>query len=153
MIKYCYEKWEQNQDELRQAIVNNSQEIKHCEYEFLVRLVVDHILNVGKDWYTWDSKHISVIDNGDYQGTLIFLIPLDTYQPSCDQYLMTYSWYGSCSGCDSLMNVQMDMSWDDAPLTEQNITDIMSLCKDLVVNMVKPYAGFGDEDEFEVVEF
>ena len=155
MIKYCYEKWAQNQDNLRQAIVDNAQEIKNCDYKFLVQLVVDHILNQSDNYCyaEWDSKNISVIDNGDYQGTLMFLIPLDTCQPSCDQYLMTYSWYGSCSGCDSLMNIQTDIPWDDAPLTEQNISDIMSLCKDLVANMVKPYAGFGDEDKFEVVEF
>lgn len=154
MIKYCYDKWAQNQEELRQAIIYNAREIKHCDYKFLVQLVVDHVLNVGKGYRTWDSKNITVIDNGDYQGTLMFLIPSDSYQPSCDQYLMTYSWYGSCSGCDSLMAAQMDMPWDDeAPLTERNISDIMSLCKDLVANMVKPYSGYGDADDFDVVEF
>lgn len=153
MIKYCYEKWNKNQNNLRQAIECNANEIKECDYHYLVKLVVDNILNDGTDYYgEWSTDKITVIDNGDYQGTLLFLIPRDTYQPSCDKYLMTYSYYGSCSGCDTLLNIQSEMPWEDGQLTKQNISDIMVLCKDLVMNMIKPYKGYSDDNNFEVVE-
>jgi hypothetical protein len=48
---------------------------------------------------------MTVIDDGDYQGTQIFIIPTDTYQPSVKDYVMTDTYYGSCSGCDTLQAI------------------------------------------------
>lgn len=47
-----------------------------------------------------DIDRIHRIDDGDYQGTLVFVIGADGYQPST--YWYTDVSYGSCSGCDAL---------------------------------------------------
>ena len=86
--------------------------------------------------YVLDCENMSVIDNGDYQGTLLFLIPFDTYQPCEGDYLMTYVGYGSCGGCDSLLSIT-ECSWH-AP-NEEEIKELMALCKDIVTNTIKPY--------------
>ena len=150
MIKFCKEKWDKNKDKLEEALKCN-RKLNDCDYSYLLELVVKYILNDEDNEYsdTWDSEKINVIDNGDYQGTLLFLIPAKTYQPSEYEYLMTYVNYGSCSGCDTLRGIQ---SWDDEPPTEQQLKDYMTLCRDLVVRMIKPYnSGWMNEEIFETV--
>lgn len=143
MIKYCLDCWNKNQQSLREQLEKDAS-LNSCEYEYLVKLVTRYIL--GKEW---DAENITVVDNGDYQGTLLFLIPRDTYQPSEDEYLMTYVGYGSCSGCDTLQAIQEH--GENIPTPEQ-LKDFMSLCKDLVTNMIKPYnTGWRATSDFEPV--
>lgn len=47
-----------------------------------------------------DPTRIHKIDDGDYQGTLLFVVAASGYQP--DTYWTTRVYYGSCSGCDAL---------------------------------------------------
>jgi hypothetical protein len=80
---------------------------------------------------------------------LLFLIPTKVYQPAEYEYLMTFVSYGSCSGCDTLLSIQTF----DEELTENMLKDYMSLCKDLVCNIIKPYnCGWRNESVFETVE-
>lgn len=154
MLKYCLTKWDQNKKLLEERLKNDST-LNSYYYDDLVKLVVDYILNDGgptSETYKpkWDCDHITVIDNGKYQGTLLFLIPLKTYQPSEDEYLMTYVGYGSCSGCDTLQAIQ---GWSEKVLTEKQVKDFMILCKDLLTNMIKPYNyGWRFDKDFEEVE-
>jgi len=60
---------------------------------------------------TPDFEKISTIDDGDWQGTLLFLIPEYTYQPS--DYYYTKVYYGSCSGCDTLQNIYYNSEEED----------------------------------------
>lgn len=126
-----------------------------CEYEYLVRLVVKHILNgdidESSEYGQWDDTKITIVDNGDYQGTLLFIIPQKTYQPQEFEYLMTYVDYGSCSGCDTLQSIQ---SFSGDKPTDSQLKDYMTLCKDLVCNMVKPFkSGWrNSEGEFDEVK-
>ena len=46
-----------------------------------------------------DYERITIIDHGDYQGTLLFIVGEVGYQPS--KYWATTVSYGSCSGCDT----------------------------------------------------
>ena len=85
----------------------------------------------------WSSKTITQVDNGDYQGTLLFLIPRNTYQPAEYDYLITYVGYGSCSGCDTLLDIQSFK--DGAYLNKQQIKAFMTLSKDIVMNMRRLY--------------
>ena len=149
MLKYCYEKWDKNKSileaELRKADLTSQ------SYKSLLELVVRCILNDGQEesYDRWDSKNITEIDNGDYQGTLLFLIPKHTYQPSEYEYLMTYIGYGSCSCCDYLQRIE---PWDNKDVTDETIKNFMSLCKDFVTNMIKPYnRGWRQDDNFEHV--
>jgi hypothetical protein len=47
-----------------------------------------------------DPTRIHLIDDGDYQGMLVFVVAAVGYQPST--YWVTRISYGSCSGCDAL---------------------------------------------------
>ena len=64
---------------------------------------------------------------------------------------MTYVDYGSCSGCDTLQSIQ---SFSGDKPTDSQLKDYMTLCKDLVCNMVKPFkSGWrNSEGEFDEVE-
>lgn len=158
LIKYCYDKWNKNCDKLEKVIRGNQKKLKNCEYDYLVKLIVYNILNEDIDEYSadkWDGENIITIDNGDYQGTLLFLIPQDVYQPNEAKYLMTYVNYGSCSVCDTLMNIQMDVPYADEneTMSEQTVKDFMALCRDLVCHIIKPYnIGWRESEEFEPVK-
>lgn len=151
MIKYCIEKWDKNRKKLEDALREDTT-LNSCNYGYLVKLIVENILNDETNDYgdTWDSENITTVDNGDYQGTLLFLIPTDTYQPSEYDYLMTYVGYGSCCVCDILQAIQ---DWDNVKPTEQQLKDYMTLCKDLVCNMIKPYnTGWRADECFEPIQ-
>lgn len=147
MLKYCLKKWDENKNNLEKQLRTDTT-LNTCEYVDLVKLLVTHVLNQGENYdLKWSVKRITVVDNGDYQGTQLFLIPLDTYQPTEDEYLLTFVNYGSCSGCDTLQAIQ---NWDEKLLTEKQVKDFMSLCKDLLTNMIKPYNyGWRFKEEFE----
>ena len=108
MLKVLVEKWDKNKDKLKEALsdVINAD----IDYEDLVRLTFSTIYNDGDESIEYpytelNCNAITKIDDGDYQGTLLFLIPFKTYQPSEYEYLMTYVGYGSCSGCDTLLAI------------------------------------------------
>lgn len=72
----------------------------HPTYEVLLTKALE--LAVGDDppWRGPDPTRIHKIDDGDYQGTLVFVIGATGYQPF--DYWYTRVYYGSCSGCDAL---------------------------------------------------
>ena len=97
----------------------------------------------------WDTQNISVIDNGDYQGTLLFMIPAASYQPSECEYLLTFAGYGSCSGCDSLLSL---VEFADE-MTDEIAKGILTLCKHIIENIVKPYNyGWRNIEDYEIAE-
>lgn len=149
MIKFCLEQWIKNKQRLEEAI-RNSTNLNDCDYKHLVELIIEYVLN--EEYETFDKEGITVIDNGGYCGTLLFLIPSETYEPSEDDYLMTFVNYGSCSGCDTLLSIQRYN--DDGKLDEAQVRDFMTLCKDLITNMIKPYnTGWRHKEKFETVNF
>ena len=158
MIKYCIEKWDKNKDLLRSSLNNNEllnhvlnknddDPLEYLEYKDLVKLTVMFILN---DENEWNVNKIKEIDDGDYQGTLLYLIPEDTYQPNSSEYLMTFVEYGSCSACDTLQTIQCYL---DIRSRDKSIDDLMNLCKDLICNMIKPYnIGWRYDERFNVIK-
>ena len=183
MIQYCLEKWDKNCKNL-ENIIRQDALINECEYDYLVNLVVIHILNDGEDIskksdmdifdllktreadnkYLWDNGKISMINDGTWQGTLLFLIPRNEGggYPAEYDYLMTYVDYGSCSGCDTLQGIQLQAldyfyqknrdNTSQCPI-ERQVKEYMMLCKDIVSNMIRPYNhGWRNEERFEQVE-
>ena len=148
MLKYCYEKWDKNKDKLEAAL--RKTDISRVEYRDILVLTVENILNDEENPdYCWDTRSITEINDGDYQGTLLYLIPQKTYQPSEHEYLMTYIGYGSCTCCDLLQSIQPDSNEE---ITDDDIAEFMALCKDFVTNMIKPYNhGWRNKEEFEHV--
>ncbi len=97
-----------------QSIVNNFTNRKHeladkwskdepDSYFDIVKGVVELITD---DEVPLDPERIHTIDDGDYQGTLLYVIAAKGYQPST--YWAVYVGYGSCSGCDTLQSIQYD---------------------------------------------
>lgn len=126
MLKYCINKWDENRGNLKKAI----QELDgYINYTELMKLVVKHIF--GDEW---DEEEITVIDNGDYQGTIIFAFHRKTYQPYASQYLMTYISYGSCSLCDAL-----EAAFFENETEEETVLDLMRICLNLIQNMRHPF--------------
>lgn len=93
------------------------------DYTDIVRLVVETI-NPGADYGLPDADRIHRIDDGDYQGTLVFVIAEVGYQPN--DYWYVRVGYGSCSGCDTLQAISE--SWDDEkPLTDSEVEGYWTL--------------------------
>ena len=155
MLKVLVEKWDKNKERLKEAlsdVINSG-----IDYEDLVRLTFSTIYNDGDESIEYphnelDCDEITKIDNGDYQGTLLFLIPFETYQPSECEYLMTYVGYGSCSGCDTLLAIT-DYNNRSEKFSESQVNDLLTLCKDILTNTIKPYNyGWRENDNFKPIE-
>lgn len=153
MIKYALKKWDDNKDVLRNAIKQTEKD-KRCtwDYKEIVKLVCRYIFNenVSREEPMINVDGITMIDNGYYQGTLLFMLPFDAYQPAEYEYLMTYVGYGSCSGCDTLQCIQVA---DEDDETEKEMVDsYLGICKDLVSNTIRPYnTGWRNDMIFEPV--
>lgn len=121
MIKNLVKSWENHKHELEMDILANEKEYRHAEYDNLVEKLVHFIFNTEEmlgdaNWYEYDMNHDNTIDDGDYQGTRIFFVNRDSYQPSETDYIVTFVNYGSCSACDTLQGAQscdLEMMKDD----------------------------------------
>jgi hypothetical protein len=157
MNKYCIDKWDKNKDKLKEAI-ENSDNHKSWDYINLVKLVIENILNNGADEYDrWNTKEIVEIDQGDYQGTKLFIFHRCDYQPSCSDYMITKASYGSCTVCDTLQSIQWgDYDYEDLNKTptESQVKDYMTLCLHLIQHMRSPYwsnAYWIDRDDLKEI--
>jgi hypothetical protein len=154
MLKFCVEQWDKNKKKLEKHITENLWMWNEFEYKEVVEKVVEYIFNDDESDYSdaYDSENITQIDNGDYQGTLLYIIPRKTYQPSEDEYLMTFVGYGSCSGCDTLQSVQ-DVNEEDEKSKEGFVKDMMFLCLHIIQNTIKPYNySYLKDDKYNEVE-
>lgn len=149
MLKIIKEQWDKNRDLLRAAL-EEGEEFNECNYKDLVELSFEKIFNTDIDPnYELNLKRITEVDDGDYQGTLLYVIPFNTYQPNEGEYLMTYVDYGSCSCCDTLQAIQYGYH---EKLTEVQVRDFMTLCKDILTNTVKPFnSGWRNDEMFDKV--
>ena len=146
MLKIIRDKWDRNKDKLQETLIKGNT-FNECSYIDLVKLSFKIIFNSDGEGDQLDIKKITEIDDGDYQGTLLYLIPFETYQPSEYEYLMTHVSYGSCSGCDTLQSIQ---DYGKKFLTDQQVSDFMTLCKDILTNTIKPYnSGWRENPDYE----
>lgn len=87
------------------------------EYIHIVRAAINAITDTDEGGWnpTPDPVRINEIDDGNYQGTLVYVIGETGYQPSRYWYVRVS--YGSCSGCDTLARINGWGYWgdDDAP--------------------------------------
>lgn len=98
------------------------------DYKDIVKQVIS-ILNTDDYDEPPDPERIHEIDDGDYQGTLLYVIAAAGYQPS-DYWYVKVS-YGSCSGCDSLKRINELSDLDKKP-TKQQTEDYMTLALHIV---------------------
>ena len=146
MVKRFVYAWDRNKDKLEEFIKTHKQE-EYDSYEELVKLLFNVVINPGcKEFkYPWcegfKTDDILEIDNGDYQGSLIYILHIDTYQPSVCEYVYTSVEYGSCCVCDTLQGIESRGNYSDELPNEQQVKDYMELCLDLLQNchMMKEY--------------
>lgn len=130
MIKKFCLAWEKNKDKLEEHLRTTPQG-EYPDYGHLVKLIFDIVINPERNFGKYDTENIVEIDDGDYQGALIFILHPITYQPYVSDYVYTSVYYGSCSHCDTLLSIN-DYS-NDLPSDEQ-VKDYMILCLHLLEN-------------------
>lgn len=128
MIKEFIEKWDKYKNELEEYFKTNKQ-LEYSSYELIVKALFDIIINKDEE-DKFNTENIVVIDDGDYQGTQIFILHKDWYQPSVEDYVYTNTYYGSCSGCDTLLAIQ-DWDLEELP-SEEQIKEYMTLALHLL---------------------
>jgi hypothetical protein len=122
MIQKFIERFDAAREALRVGFTE-----KHPEsYADIVKRVVA-ALNDEDDYDAPDPERVHQIDDGDYQGTLVFIIGCKGYQPST--YWGVLVSYGSCSGCDTFEAIRC--YGDDTPTPEQ-VGQYMTLATHIV---------------------
>lgn len=128
MIEEFVKRWEDKKHLLRERYTKE----RPSNYGEIVRNVVE-LLHDENKYDSIDPKRIHEIDDGDYQGTLVFVIASSDYQPNDYWYVRVY--YGSCSGCDTLEALR---GWDDdAPIPKEETDGYMTLSLHIVQQLKK----------------
>jgi hypothetical protein len=128
MIQELITQWEENKHKLEEYFKTTKQK-EYSSYKQIVIKVFELCLPKADEYSGFDLSKMTVIDDGDYQGTQIFIIPKDVIQPTSGDYVMTNTYYGSCSGCDTLQRICG--CEDDLP-TDEQLKGYMTLALHLV---------------------
>lgn len=133
MIPDIIKKWEENKSKLEKYFKTTTQD-EYQSYANIVVKIFEICFNNSEDeWDNFDIDKLHIIDDGDYQGTQIFIIPTRRYQPCIEDYIITDTYYGSCSGCDTLMSI-CPYNYDKLPNKDQ-LKEYMYLSLHLVQKM------------------
>lgn len=100
MIKDFVDRFMEGKDDLRSRLAGYE---KYGWWEIEYRDIVREVIaTIGDDdmYGDPDPDRVHEIDDGHYQGTLVYVIAGNGYQPYNYWYVMVS--YGSCSGCDTL---------------------------------------------------
>ncbi len=117
MIEEFTRKWFAKMHDMRAKF-----EVAHPEdYKAVVRAVVE-MLGEDADYDVPDPDRVHEINDGSYQGTLVYVIGAKGYQPSRYWYVRVF--YGSCSGCDTLEAIR---GWSDETPSKAEVDKYMTL--------------------------
>lgn len=120
MIQEIIKQWDERKIDLEKSF-----QVSHpSSYEDIVTKLFTVVIIEG-----YKVENLVTIDHGDYQGTQLFFIPKDTYQPNASEYIWTDNYYGSCSGCDTLEAIR---NYEDDPPTEEQVKEYMMLALHLI---------------------
>jgi hypothetical protein len=131
MITEFVERFETGKEQLRASFAK--------EHPGSYKDVVINVLTILKgdeEYGRPDPEKVTEIDNGDYQGTLVYVIPEGGYQPSTYWYVKVG--YGSCSGCDTLEAIR---GYEDGAPSAKQVDDYMTLA----LHIVQGIKVMGDE--------
>jgi hypothetical protein len=106
-------------------------------YKEVVRAVVEMLAGASDEYDKPDPERIHEIDDGDYQGTLVYVIGGSGYQPS--RYWYVKVGYGSCSGCDTLQAI---CGYSRRPPNDEQVRGYMTLA----LHIVQGLREMGDSD-------
>ena len=149
MIKKFILCWDVNKNKLKEYLSTHNQS-EYSTYKDLVKLLFELIINPETEHVSglleygakFDTEHITIIDDGDYSGTQIFILHKDTYEPYIDDYISTHVYYGSCSGCDTLLGIS---NYEDGIPSEEQVDGYMTLC----LHLLQHCRWMTDEEEEE----
>ena len=127
MIDEFVKKWEDGKTNIESAF----KESHPKEYKDIVKAVVKAV-GAGSEYDVPDPERIHVIDDGDCQGTLLFVIAAKRLHPY-DYWFVKVN-YGSCSGCDTLKAI---CGYDDKPPTPEQVKDYMTLALHIAQGLKK----------------
>lgn len=118
------------------------------DYDDIVKAVVT-MLHDEDEYNTPDPKRIHKIDDGDYQGTLVYVIGKTGCQPGTYWYVKVY--YGSCSGCDTLEHIRdtatdWEENWNER-VDDQRKKEGVDQLMTLALHIVQGLKEMGDDDE------
>lgn len=141
MIKEFVERFDANRDNLREAFkkyherIGDDEEYAFDDWKIEYKDIVKEVVKVihdpnGYSFKEPDPERIHEIDDGHYQGTLVYVIAASGYQP--DEYWYVRVSYGSCSCCDAL-----EYATSSTRTVEQTLDDIMLLALHIVQGMRK----------------
>jgi len=140
MIEKFTKRWFERKDSVQEkfeAKLPNS-------YSDIVIAVVE-MLNDEDEYETPDPARIHEIDDGDYQGTLVYVIGAASHQPSTYWYVKVG--YGSCSVCDTLQAI-LDGDWGLETEEEKKAwkDEAVSQLMTLALHIVQGLKLMGDEE-------
>jgi hypothetical protein len=124
MIKEFVDRFIENKKQLESKLGK-----KHPEtYLELVENVIE-VISDGEygEYGGINPKQVKEIDFGDYQGTKVYIIPTNSYQPS--NFWSVSVNYGSCSHCDTLQSIR---GYDDELPNEEQVNEYMKLALHIV---------------------
>ena len=125
MIQEIVDRFMANKDAIRAEFANKFP----SEYVEIVQAVVKHV--TSEAYSDLDPQRIHTINDGSYQGTLVYVIGAKGYQPS--DYWYVKVGYGSCSGCDTLESIR---GYSDE-ISESKLDDLMTLALHIVQGLKK----------------
>lgn len=147
MIQKFIKAWDNKKENLESFFKTNKQK-EYNTYEKIVKKLVEIVINpyIRENEFEdniWDELNIEdmvVLDHGSYQGVQLFIFHTGVYQPCVEDYYYTHNYYGSCSGCDTLLSI---LDWDDEALpTDLQIEAYMNLS----LHLLQRFHRFKEED-------
>lgn len=119
------EQFDKYRSKIREALGDK----EHHSYGALLKIALENMIDEDDPYGDPDPNNIHTIDDGDYQGTQLFVVPERCYQPYT--YWVFKVYYGSCSGCDTLHGINDDTprddDWNELPTSDQQRDDYMTL--------------------------
>ena len=138
MLKHIIAQWEVNKHKLQEYFQTTNQKEYDSYRKILCKTIELATPIANEDYgYLYDIKEIKEIYDKNYQGTKIFIILIDMYQPGIEDYIITYIQYGSCSAYDTLYSIQCG-NYDELP-TDEQVKKYMTLALHLIQKMKPLY--------------
>ena len=83
MLKICKDQWNKNREKLFNVLKERTC-LNNCEYLEIVKILFNTLFNEEEDCEIdkLNTREIIEINNGDYQGTLMYIIPFDKKTPT-----------------------------------------------------------------------
>src|SRR5699024_7459547 len=106
MIPELIKQWDENKYKLEDYFRNTPQD-EYMDYEIIVRKIFELCITKYNSYTDrgFNLEKMTVINDGGYSGCEIYIIPANVYYPQATDYVVTNTYYGSCSGCDTLLGI------------------------------------------------